>query len=125
MAKRLVLFIIIGLTALTTVAQTFSVEGRVVNEEEEPVIGASVYIDGTKRGTATDINNLRGYGDVLPATVDADAGTHTANPTTNVSGTIAADGTISGIRLNTTLKHINELPAGLYISDGKKFIIKK
>ena len=33
--------------------------------------------------------------------------------------------TISGIRLNTTLKHINELPAGLYISDGKKFIIKK
>ena len=106
-------------------AQTFSVEGRVVNEEEEPVIGASVYIDGTKRGTATDINNLRGYGDVLTATVDADAGTHTANLTTNVSGTIAADGTISGIRLNTTLKHNNELPAGLYISDGKKFIIKK
>ena len=92
-------------------------------EEEEPVIGASVYIDGTKRGTATDINNLRGYGNVLTATVDA--GTHTANLTTNVSGTIAADGTISGIRLNTTLKHINELPAGLYISDGKKFIIKK
>lgn len=56
MAKRLVLFIIIGLTALTTVAQTFSVEDRVVNEEEEPVIGASVYIDGTKRGTATDID---------------------------------------------------------------------
>ncbi|MGN0232419.1 MAG: SusC/RagA family TonB-linked outer membrane protein [Muribaculaceae bacterium] len=56
MAKRLVLFIIIGLTALTTVAQTFSVEGRVVNEEEEPVIGASVFIDGTKRGTATDID---------------------------------------------------------------------
>ena len=83
----------------------------------------SVYIDGTKRGTATDINNLRGYGDVLTATVDA--GTHTANLTTNVSGTIAADGTISGIRLNTTQKHINELPAGLYISDGKKFIIKK
>ena len=89
------------------------------------MIGASVYIDGTKRGSATDINNLFGYGDVLTATVDADAGTHTANLTTNVSGTIAADGTISGIRLNTTLKHINELPAGLYISDGKKFIIKK
>ncbi|MGN0232415.1 MAG: hypothetical protein ACI4A8_09440, partial [Muribaculaceae bacterium] len=71
--------------------------------------------------TTIAIKNLRGYGDVLTATVDidagtlsialkddfnsyytfcdcahdADAGTHTANLTTNVSGTIAADGTIT------------------------------
>ena len=73
------------------------------------MIGASVYIDGTKRGTATDINNLRGYGDVLTATVDADAGTHTANLTTNVSGTIAADGPAQTILRDQALLEANRL----------------
>ena len=37
-------------------AQRFSVSGTVVDENAEPVIGASILVKGTNRGMITDVN---------------------------------------------------------------------
>ena len=57
MEKRL-MTLAAGLAVSTSMAfaQT-SISGTVVsNDDEEPIIGASIRIDGTKTGTVTDIN---------------------------------------------------------------------
>ena len=57
MEKRLMTFIAgVALSMGSALAQT-SISGTVVsNEDEEPVIGASIRIDGTKTGTVTDVD---------------------------------------------------------------------
>ena len=57
MEKRLMTFIAgVALSMGSALAQT-SISGTVVsNEDEEPVIGASIRLDGTKTGTVTDVD---------------------------------------------------------------------
>ena len=54
MRKRLFLFLVIAITCIDALAQTFSVSGQVVDEQNEAVIGASVLVKGTGKGAATD-----------------------------------------------------------------------
>ena len=42
------------MVTVATIAQTLSVKGVVVDENNEAVIGASVMISGSKNGTKTD-----------------------------------------------------------------------
>ena len=45
------------LCTITTFGQSRSIKGKVVSaEDNEPVIGASVIIKGTSRGTVTDLS---------------------------------------------------------------------
>ena len=47
------LFLFIGIVS----AQITTINGRVIAEEdEEPIVGATVRLDGTKQGTITDVN---------------------------------------------------------------------
>ena len=47
---------VMALVATPVLAQNQSVSGTVVDENGEPVIGASVMVSGTKTGTVTDVN---------------------------------------------------------------------
>ena len=44
------------LTALPALAQTKTQQGKVVDENNEPVIGATVKVEGTKTATVTDFD---------------------------------------------------------------------
>lgn len=48
--------IVMFLFSTTVLGQSLSVKGRVVDKLEEPVIGASVLVEGTSNGTVTDLN---------------------------------------------------------------------
>lgn len=56
MRKRLILFLAMMMAIGTVLAQTHSASGKVVDENNEPVIGASVMIKGTNKGTKTDLD---------------------------------------------------------------------
>ena len=45
-------------------AQSFSVTGTVVDEQSEPVIGASILVKGTNRGMITDMDGKFHLNDV-------------------------------------------------------------
>ena len=45
-------------------AQSFSVTGTVVDEQSEPVIGASILVKGTNRGMITDMDGKFHLSDV-------------------------------------------------------------
>ena len=49
----LVLFVLVG---IATYAQTGSISGKVVDETNQPLPGAAVFIDGTQTSTQTDVN---------------------------------------------------------------------
>ena len=48
--------IVMFLFSTTALGQSLSVKGRVVDKQEEPIIGASVLVEGTSNGTVTDLN---------------------------------------------------------------------
>lgn len=48
--------IVVFLFSTTALGQSLSVKGRVVDKQEEPIIGASVLVEGTSNGTVTDLN---------------------------------------------------------------------
>ncbi|MGN1229373.1 MAG: SusC/RagA family TonB-linked outer membrane protein [Prevotella sp.] len=54
MRERLTVFMVMMMTVFTAMAQTISIKGVVVDENDEGVIGASVMVKGTSKGTATD-----------------------------------------------------------------------
>ena len=55
--KRLSLAFVVWLMALTAVVGQTKVEGVVVAQEDnEPVIGATVMVEGEKTGTTTDLD---------------------------------------------------------------------
>lgn len=54
MRKRLLLLFVAMITVIQVMAQAFGVKGRVVDDKNEPVIGASVMVKGTSKGIATD-----------------------------------------------------------------------
>jgi outer membrane receptor protein involved in Fe transport len=56
MLKRIVLAVICSSFLLLADAQSARLNGRVVNDKNEPLPGASVFIDGTKTGTSTDLD---------------------------------------------------------------------
>ncbi len=53
--RRLALTLVVAGMALTSFAQTFTVGGRVTDAEGEPLIGATVQVDGASSGTVTDV----------------------------------------------------------------------
>ena len=53
---RQILLYLFLLIAISVSAEQFLIKGKVVDENNEPMIGATVYVKGTSRGTATDIN---------------------------------------------------------------------
>lgn len=53
---RICLGTMIAFAAAPVMAQNQTVTGSVVDENGEPVIGASVMVSGTKTGTVTDVN---------------------------------------------------------------------
>lgn len=56
MVKRLTMLMGVVLSTGMALAQT-TVTGKVVSQEDgEPVIGASIKIEGTKMGTVTDVD---------------------------------------------------------------------
>jgi len=55
MKNFLTLFIIYGLFTLTTSAQQL-IKGYVVDDEKEPLIGATVVVKDSAVGTITDVN---------------------------------------------------------------------
>ena len=54
--KSLAIFVLSLTTALTALAQNVTVTGRVVDEQDQPVIGAGVMQKGTTNGVSTDID---------------------------------------------------------------------
>ena len=54
--RVLMLFACLFASVMLAVAQNFRVTGVVVDETGEPVIGASVLVDGTNRGAVTNID---------------------------------------------------------------------
>jgi len=54
--KQLGFLLIFALTSLSTFAQTGSISGKVVDESNQPLPGAAVFIEGTKSSTQTDVN---------------------------------------------------------------------
>ena len=54
MRRRLLTLVTAFMVTVATIAQTLSVKGVVVDENNEAVIGASVMISGSKNGTKTD-----------------------------------------------------------------------
>ena len=55
MRRRLLTLVTAFMVTVATIAQTLSVKGVVVDENNEAVIGASVMISGSKNGTKTDL----------------------------------------------------------------------
>ena len=53
---RQILLYLFLLIAISVSAEQFLIKGKVVDENNEPLIGATVYVKGTSRGTATDID---------------------------------------------------------------------
>ena len=53
---RQILLYLFLLITISVSAEQFLIKGKVVDENNEPLIGATVYVKGTSRGTATDIN---------------------------------------------------------------------
>ena len=53
--RQILLYLFI-LIACGVSAEQFLIKGKVVDENNEPMIGATVYVKGTSRGTATDID---------------------------------------------------------------------
>ena len=53
--RQILLYLFI-LIACGVSAEQFLIKGKVVDENNEPLIGASVCVIGTSRGTATDID---------------------------------------------------------------------
>ncbi|MDA9555419.1 TonB-dependent receptor [Pelobium sp.] len=67
--KKLGFLLIFALVSISTYAQTGSISGKVVDETNQPLPGAAVFVEGTKLSTQTDLNgNFRltgvNYGNV-------------------------------------------------------------
>ena len=54
--KSLAIFVLSLSTALTALAQNVTVTGRVIDEQDQPMIGAGVVQEGTTNGTTTDLD---------------------------------------------------------------------
>ncbi|WP_299005773.1 TonB-dependent receptor [uncultured Tenacibaculum sp.] len=53
---KIVTFLLVVFTTLTTSAQTFILSGKVVDENQEPLVGATVAVRNQTKGTSTDFN---------------------------------------------------------------------
>lgn len=69
--RRKLLFVLCGLAtammflfSVPVMAQALSVKGKVMDKAGEPVIGASVLVDGTSNGTVTDLEGAFALGNV-------------------------------------------------------------
>jgi hypothetical protein len=59
MKKHIISFcmsLVMALFAMPALAQEQQVTGTVVDESGEPIIGASVIVEGTKKGVITDLD---------------------------------------------------------------------
>lgn len=55
--KKLLSIIVCSLVSITVMAQTITVKGNVTSEDDgEPIIGASILVQGTNKGTITDLD---------------------------------------------------------------------
>ena len=54
--KKLALLLMLALGSHVAFAQSQTVKGTVVDQANEPVIGATVSVDGTKKGAVTDMD---------------------------------------------------------------------
>ena len=62
--KQLYITILLFLIAIPVSAEKL-VKGRVLNEQEEPIVGANIYWEGTQQGTTSDADGyfeLKGNG---------------------------------------------------------------
>ncbi|SFL61704.1 carboxypeptidase-like regulatory domain-containing protein [Proteiniphilum acetatigenes] len=56
MKGKLLLFLVLSFVGIGVVSAQTQVQGTVVDESDEPVIGATIQIKGTSQGTVTDID---------------------------------------------------------------------
>lgn len=56
MKRKLTLFFIFFLVGISSISAQIQVRGLVVDEEKQPIVGASVVIKGTTKGTTTNID---------------------------------------------------------------------
>src|SRR5690606_42076878 len=54
--KKISLFLFLAMLTNLAFAQTGSISGQVIDETNEPVIGASILLSGTTIATSTDVN---------------------------------------------------------------------
>ena len=54
--KKRIILVMVTLFTITIYAQSYQVEGRVTDADNQPLPGVSVVIEGTSRGTTTDFN---------------------------------------------------------------------
>ena len=62
------LFLFIILYSSAVIAQTGKISGRVTDENNEPLIGANVFIEGTTQGAATDFEGYYSILNIRPGT---------------------------------------------------------
>lgn len=66
--KRFQLFLVLWLSALAAFAQITKMEGVVLNaDDDSPILGATVTLDGSKRVVATDIDGRFVFDNISPA----------------------------------------------------------
>ncbi len=71
--KKLGFLLIFAIASLSTFAQTGSISGKVVDETNQPLPGASVFIEGSKTSTQTDVNGNYRLNGVVYANVSVTA----------------------------------------------------
>ncbi len=67
MTRKIFTYILIGMMAISTaIAQNITVTGTILDENNEPVIGATVLVTGTSHGTISDFDGKFELPDVAP-----------------------------------------------------------
>lgn len=64
---QLVLIVILSITGVANAQVAGTLSGKVTDAIGEPIIGASVFLNGTQKGTITDINGQYLLEDIIPA----------------------------------------------------------
>lgn len=95
--KRVLAFVLIILTTLPAFAQSITVSGNVKDSSGDPVIGASVVVQGTSNGTMTDIdgnyvlNKVPSKGKLVFSYIGMKAQTVNVSGQTNLNVVLIAD----------------------------------
>ncbi|MCH8494577.1 MAG: TonB-dependent receptor [Balneolales bacterium] len=94
--SRICLFLLIAgflLSASAVSAQTGKVEGRVVDQDGEPLIGVNVVVEGTTRGASTDLDGYYFILNVRPGTFNLVATYLGFDPVTVTDVSVSVDRT--------------------------------
>ena len=105
--KKCVVLLLYVFIASLTYAQSGSITGKVLDETNQPLPGASVKIKGETRGTSTDINGvfrLSGLSDGSITIVVAFIGYHPLEKTISLNGATTVEFKLQPDEKNLTLR---------------------